>query len=539
MSDETNRLVDIIVGGLFVVFHASGRFNTPVTNRSSTSAGRYFLSLFCYWLVGLILYGVMVMFPHLLTLVLHGDQGAVEPWAQKLSNPLIAALLLTVALPKLPVLASIDNWIRKELQDMAAIPYEVRRMIAELRKDKLDPGAEARDAVRERLTNAGFNPKDINFEFGRTPTYLWTRLAVLLENLSHWETDKKMARWMALDQGEVAQLRKRYETLNPKAKTCFRLLNEATAEDATTRTHEALIRYQEDFMDQVIQLHDAVLEFISRGVLHSLLTDNARIERLRILGFQVELAPVRLTFNDIIVMFGLLFGMLLSGLIFFAAEPGISFGSRLTRLIMVAAIYCVAIGCAVFIRRKDAAVQRHAGGEKRQIGFYVLAGAVAVLISQIINLVLNAVMLHSLEHSLQRFMLTYPWMLSTFATAVTTSALLDNPRFPGCSRMSQRLIEGLIQGTIMIGVSYLVHSWLVERAPQPVLATLPFTYRVPAMGQITIMAGLIGFVVGFCIPTWYREAPRSRPQIRESDCSVTSPSGPSPFPGTAGTVRSG
>jgi hypothetical protein len=531
MSDETNRMVDIIVGAMFVIFHASGRFNTPITNRSSTSAGRYFLSLFCYWLVGLILYGALVMFPHLLTFALHGDQAVVEPWAQKLSNPLIAALLLTVALPKLPVLAGVDDWIRKELQDMAAIPYEVRRMIAELRKDRLEPADDVKETIRQRLINVGFHARDINFESGRTPTYLWVRLAVLLENLSNWETDKKMSRWMTLDPGEVAQLRKRYEQLNPKAKTCFRLLNEASAEDATARTHEALIRYQEDFMEQVIELHDDVLEFISRGVLHSLLTDNARIERLRTLGFQIELTPVRLSFNDIVMIFGLVFGVLLSGLIFFTSDATVTFGNRLTRLVLVAAIYCVAIACAVFIKRKSSAAQNPAFSQKRQIGFYLLSGVAAVLISQFINLAFNAIMLHSFEHSVQRFMLSYPWLLSTFATAVTTSALLDNGRFSGCSRMTQRLIEGLIQGAVMVGVSYLVHSWLLERATSQVLSTLPFTYRVPSVEQVIIMAGLIGFVVGFCIPTWFREAPRSRPELQETGSSLGSTGTPAVMPG--------
>jgi len=166
-----NTMIDLTLGAVFVVFYAASRFNTPRTNRSSTTAGRYFAGLFCYVLVGLAFYATLAHFPHLLAFALQGNEAPSAPWAKELSRPLLVALLLTVLLPKLPFLSELDNWIRKRLQDMAAIPYEVRRLSAQLRKGNLDVPEELQAEVRQKLENNGFSVKDINFEAGRTQVH--------------------------------------------------------------------------------------------------------------------------------------------------------------------------------------------------------------------------------------------------------------------------------------------------------------------------------------------------------------------------------
>jgi hypothetical protein len=83
----------------------------------------------------------------------------------------------------------------------------------------------------------------------------------------------------------------------------------------------------------------------------------------------------------------------------------------------------------------------------------------------------------------------------------------------------------------MTGVSYLVHLWLLDRVQQ--VGSLPANYRVPELDQMMIMACIIGFILGFCIPTWCRrfilgfcipawcrEAPRSSLEPTEPDCQI-------------------
>lgn len=85
---------------------------------------------------------------------------------------------------------------------------------------------------------------------------------------------------------------------------------------------------------------------------------------------------------------------------------------------------------------------------------------------------------------------------------MTTGFLLDNTQSPRLTRLQQRLLEGLLQGLVMTGVSYLVCVWLRERG------TPPPEYKIPLFEQVQVMisGGIIGFVLGFCVPTWRREA---------------------------------
>jgi hypothetical protein len=155
----------------------------------------------------------------------------------------------------------------------------------------------------------------------------------------------------------------------------------------------------------------------------------------------------------------------------------------------------------------------------------------AAAVSQFISFLFSCFMMHSLEGGWQRFLVTYPWLLSTFATTVTMGVLIDNGPFPRWARWQQRVFEGLTQGLIMTGVSYLVHCWLVERLAQVV--TLPANFRVPDLNQMMVMAGIIGFVLGYCIPTWCREVPRSQPELRVAD-----PQGQLPISGVTAAATS-
>ena len=121
-----------MVGAVFVLFHSASRFNTPSTNRSSTTFGRYSLALGLYCVAALATYALLVNSPYLVTFLANGTPGELPGYLKKeLSNPLVMALLMTVLLAKLPVLSGVDQWILLQLQGMAAIPHEVRRISAE------------------------------------------------------------------------------------------------------------------------------------------------------------------------------------------------------------------------------------------------------------------------------------------------------------------------------------------------------------------------------------------------------------------------
>ena len=73
-------------------------------------------------------------------------------------------------------------------------------------------------------------------------------------------------------------------------------------------------------------------------------------------------------------------------------------------------------------------------GQVRPAAFYLVSGIMAVAVSQFVSFLFNVFLMRGFAGGVERFFLTYPWLLSTFSTTVITGVLIDNGRFAWCSR---------------------------------------------------------------------------------------------------------
>jgi len=503
--------VDLLLGAVFVLFYAGTRFNTPSTNRSSTTAGRYFVGLFLYCLVGICSYVTLVAFPNLLNFALFQHQMGGDAPTSKISLPLFVALLLTVLLPKIPVLNSVDKWVCTQLQNMAAIPWEVLRLSTELRKFKLEFSSDEQALVQQTLEADGFDRKDIIFELTQTPASDWTRVTALLQKVEDWGSDRRMAGYLAASNNDLANLRQRHQALSSKAKTCFYLRDEEGRGGTTRKTHQAMLRYEEDFSEHVKQLRKDILEFIARGVLRSELTTRALESRLSSMGFKVNCSDPAFSLNQLLLIFTVVCLTMLPGFVFFGSK-GMSFEAVLIRLGLVGFTYVVAVACAV-LPKSHWGFARLQAGEVRPIAFYVVAGLMSAAISFITSLAVQAIWMGNLDWAWQRSRLTYPWLLVSFATAFLTALMVDNPRFARISGRTQRCLEGLVQGIAMLAVTFLTCVWLNQRVAVFKNVNLSYLeYRPPQLVITMVMGAAVGCVIGFFIPTWYR---RHQEQLAE------------------------
>ena len=517
-SNDVNHIypfIDLVLGGVFVLFYAGTRFNTPTTNRSSTTAARYFLGLFLYCLVSISVYALLVVFPHLLGPAQLGQQIGTDSALNKISLPLFVALLLTVLLPRIPILSSAEKWVLKQLKDVSNIPGEVLWLSAELQKDDLSISIEEHEEVRQQLENDGFDPKDIVFEHDKSPMSVWTNLTLLFQKVEAWKSDRRMAGYIASSQMELQNLRDRKQFLLSKAKTCFHLLNEDIQGHATRRTHEATVRYREDFTERADQLTKDVFDFIARGVLRAELTDGAREHRLKAMGFSLPW-PDEFSLNELLLLFGVVCVVMMSGFVLFgAAFTEQRFEAKLIRAIMISLIYSVAVACAVLPKTRWSFARTEVG-EVRPIGFYLVAGLMSAAISYLtglfFNLLLmmlrfdNLLLMERFHLALQRSGLTYPWLLVSFATALITAMMIDNPQLQTMSPKRQRCLEGLAQGVLMLVVTSLTYMWLRQRVYVDFKGVdlKSLDYDLPPLIMIVVMGTIVGFVIGFFIPTWYR-----------------------------------
>jgi hypothetical protein len=385
---------------------------------------------------------------------------------------------------------------------------------------------EEHETLRQRLQEEGFDPSDVLIESQGCPQYLWTQVAFLVWKIEEWEGDRKMAGYVAAATGELQRLRRARQQLAPKAKTCFRLLKESSGAHSTEKAHEAVLRFKEDCVEQLSVLLNDTLEFISRGVLQCELTDAARNNRLHDLGYDIHWTHVGPTFNQLMFLFSLLVVPLLFVLIVSSGGKEERILMLLLRAAIISVSYVVGVACVVFPKEKWTIAQYRAG-DASPIRFYVLAGVMAVMISQAFMILVNSLAFMNMHKALERFLYLYPWPTRTFFTSVITGLLTDNVIRLSTSRRHRRILEGFIQAGAMVLVAVFVWFWLDQTTSCE--AAKKLVCKTPHLACLLAVTGLIGFAIGFTVPTWHREAPRqiAPPGNDRVEAGLPQPSGSS------------
>jgi hypothetical protein len=489
-----------VIGAIFVFISAVGRFNTPASNRYSTTALRYYLSAFCYVALGLGLYVGLLQSPEVADELLH-DGGYLSTWASKLSLAPLAALMLTVLLPKVPLLAEADAWIRERLQELAAIPHEARRIAAELRNARFSISPHLRAEVTRRLSNEGFPSDDVLFEESKAFEHTWTKVSALMVQLEEWNTDRKFVSFVAKFTADFDDLKKRHQRLAPK----IRLLQGMSPVGGDSKSDRLLLEFRAELDEQSTDMLNGIYNFISRGLLQCGMTFGARAARVAMLGFDlrtVSLKP-RLGLHQLMSLFGMIGAVLLAGFTLVNSSTPASFGELLERATMISIIYSVAVICAVYPKERWKLARR---GLHRPTGFYFAAAILATAASLGISLGFQVMIFHKLDQALLHFRLGAPWAACSFVTAFMVAWMTDDEPKAWLSRRNLRRLESLAGAGALMLTSAIVLNWQTQvamRLEKPQQPHLP-----PPLLVAVGLGATIGFVIAYLIPTWYREAPR-------------------------------
>src|SRR5262249_22442682 len=216
--------VEIALSAVVILVFAVERFRALPTDpkdggmpyrisRSTTTAASYYTALSLYGAIALGVFAFLLLSPQALDRLVETAPGigeAIPAWAPQ-SPPLLVALILTVLLPKIPLLSNMDEWFRRRLQRMAAIPHEVRRLSAELRRTPFRVSDDRRRELRDAMVAKGFEAGDVLFEDGTAPQHLWTKLSMLMHDLDGWEADERFTSYVLTYPNQFTALRLRYQ----------------------------------------------------------------------------------------------------------------------------------------------------------------------------------------------------------------------------------------------------------------------------------------------------------------------------------------
>lgn len=492
-----NPTLEMIVGAAFIVLYSYSRFNTPPTTRASTTAFRYHFGATLYTFTILAIYCLLASVRPLAT-EFSGEE--VSPnLLLELSDPLLAALLLTVLLPNTPWLSEIDSILRKKAQKVAAIPFEVRRLSQELRRLPLDFPEAVRQQTRAELSRQGIEEADLLFDTSDAPQHVWTRISALMTSLNAWETDSRFVSFAVRFSAEWDAVRRDYRRLSSQAAKCFRFARDVTESGADERTGELAAEYLAHFQDQAKDLLGRLYDFVAHAVLDCEITPSARRERLARFGFHRPSVKEPWPKDSLVGVFLLLFLLAVVGLVLTGRVAPMDV---IQIAVFITTSYIVAVLASLVMksRRKP---RRSASRAWRPWAAYLLAGLVAVGAASLFRLAGHlAFQLANpaewLENGVGGLLVTTgeifldkcPWMLVSFATAFVLALNLDNEPTDTFDGYRLRAVEGTLQGVVS-ALAALGALWLL---PPP----------VPPLLSVLSISSVLGFLIGFLVPAAHR-----------------------------------
>ena len=546
----------LLLGAIFVAVYALERFNTPKTNRSSTTAARYYAAASSYLGISLLIYWGLAQSPQLLDdlkqfIDIPLPEGADPKNPQE---PVVeVAMLLSVLLCKIPILAQFDYKLRAFFQNLAEIPMEAIRFSKLIAKARFNPSAEMRDAIRFQLLENKIAEEDIQFDTINetslhTAQALWVRITALKQGVDSWATQRGYAGFLQQRNKEYDSLNARYIQLNDLAKNYFSLLKSTNNDNVDNPLNKAVEDFRRNYVEQANTLADDLCQFVASGVLQCQLTHGNRIQAIHEIGFEMpqEVNNNSLSINRVLTLLSILVMLLLVNFIAFAHHSDSE--SLMIKATMIGTIFVISVVCATFPKGRWEFFRRDTDGTRPTAG-YLFSGLLAVALAVPINVGFNSliflgkastVVQHSqttadsstitpnatsgetiskddntagkasaIARAWEKFSTySYPWLFMAFASTVLTAFMVDNRPSRRISARQLRWLEAFGQATGTLLAACLVLWWLADIRP---LGTI-WDILV-----ILLRVFMIGGVIGALVPSWYRKAMSVEPAPAKID----------------------
>lgn len=503
--------VVFLTGALLIFIYALERFNTPPTNRSSTTWFRYHVAALVY--VGLfeVTFALITRYPALLgylqglapsyddaLLGLAGAGDGVE------SSTVGVALVLSVLVPKVPGLARVDRWLRGTLQRAAAIPHEARRFAKSIRDADFAPDEALSDRVDAWYANRGL-AEILSAGNDQVAAGQIHKLTAMMLRMEEWMKDRRFAGFLQERQEQRIRLKERYDRVIEMAKGYFQLPDQEMDGADGAVLSDATLKFRNGFRDELNGLVLEAAELVSHTLLRCCVRSAPRFAELREMGLVSDDRAQQPAVNADQIM--LLLGSLVSVLLLYSvlvSDPRQI--ESLSKIAMVPIIYTVAVICAVLPKQKWRLFQRGTDDAPPALG-YTLAGLAAMTFAFCIAILFRVLLeikdagpIEAIASAWKDFYdNSVPWLLMSFVTCVATAAVIDSTHIRAVTpETRRRWIETGILAVVISATGALVW-WLLQGVRPP--EDLPELYRVVPVSAI------IGGLIGYMVPYWYRGSP--------------------------------
>lgn len=279
-----------------VAFYAMQRYNTPETNRSSTTTRLFFVSGAGYVAASLLLYALLtavVLRPGALHVL--GVQQVTELLAKYTAPPVLAAVVLTTLLPQVPVLKAADAFLLRRFQTLGRIPSGVGHLADGLALSKLVITGSDLEASRGWIAREPDVPNDLAARLAAdspdTPQGMWTALAVLHRGVEALGTDPAYKPFFKKHAPAWQALRADFRVFAAQSQAFFVLFDQLAPRASDEASNDALKQARACYLGIGEGVRAATAEALARALLAVEPSDAGVTRRLRRLGFAEEMAP--------------------------------------------------------------------------------------------------------------------------------------------------------------------------------------------------------------------------------------------------------
>ncbi len=538
------------VGALFVLLHSFERYNTPATNRCTTTFAQFFVYglLYCVamMLIYLFLAAVLDSSPQNIAIVkqffdITGQGGFLDgiDFVNQ-SKPFISALLVITILPNAPWLKTFDKWLLQVFWDFGRIPDYVTQQAESLRQAGyiIDPG-KLRD-LEIYATKYGINVNELSLEDRETQDFSWAKMASLQLSLDQWRrsANGRTRRFISDNEREYSLVKNLVDDLS------FRFANWHSAKSARVGSNAALEK-------DITTTYKRLIEFIAKILLISERNQSDLQRRIRELGFgDLDFQARSLSANQMVLILACLFAsflvlsFLFDRVLISVLYSGENFNSQdydgprplcmskvLSQSLLMMMIYGAAMSCALLVKNKSVFSYNELTSQRPWSG-YVLSGLLAVCTWAIvawsyryIELMLTSapsnvappgtvenvgIVVTIGARVLDQLEWSYPYMLQSFVIAVGLSFLVDRRVPSDKSQVSKMMIMDTVILTVsMMFISLVVYQWmygifLFNNLETKTIEIKPHDIVWWAQLTFVLKHGCVGAIIGLLVPNWYR-----------------------------------
>lgn len=507
--------IEILFGVALITIYAFERFDTPSNVRASTTASRYYLSIFLYLLIYLVTFLVFTNYPGAVQ-GLRKMVSASEIDTEQLlggffdptqSTPIFVALVLSLLVPKLPVVSKLDDKLRGFLHKLALIPYEAIRRSRDLQAMQLEIPQQDREAVKRELLSLGFAESDIDFD-SEDPLFRDSlNIVHLLVSIRGWDRENRFLEFMQMRREQFARLEDHYDRYLAMMKNLIALERQVEQNPDIEALRETRLNFRANMQVEHKAMLSDICDFISHAILTCCLTSGNMNRVTNQLGFiydRRKRSRLGRTVNQSLTLFSLLLLFVLTAFILLIGSRG-----DLERIMligtMIVTIYSAAVVCALFPKQLWSLFK--CPEDYYPVVGYLISGLMAMACSVVISLFFKT-LIFAKDKDVSGLVMpvsmawkdfstvTYPWILVSLLTAISTAFLTDWKVLDRGTDLKRRALDAVVQAAVLIGASVVVYNWLID---------LDST-RVRSLTGPVVIAGGLGLLIGFFVPSWYRNA---------------------------------